>query len=125
MGSGEWNGRGTGIGALIGGGLGVAIGIRVNTDNHARAQIGAPLIIGGLGALVGAVAGGNWPAGHSWRSRRHHGWPEDDDENASRRGRGSSRKRTSAVARQASSPNGVVRGSAASLAADALVRRAL
>jgi len=123
LGSGEWNTRGAAIGALIGGGLGVAIGIRVNTENHAGAQIAAPLLIGGLGALVGAVAGGNWPAGHSWRSRHRHGWPDDEDEDASRRHKGSSPRSRPEMVRQAASPDAGVPGSTG--AADALVRPAL
>ena len=76
----EGNTRGAVIGTLIGGGLGIALGIRVNTDNHAQAKVAAPLLIGGLGALLGAVAGGNWPAAPHWR--HHHGWPDGDDEEA-------------------------------------------
>ena len=76
-----WAGPGDGhraaIGALIGLGLGVAMGAKVNSDNHAGAQIGAPLIFGGLGAMLGAVAGGSIRPLHSRNTHRPVG-PEED-----------------------------------------------
>jgi predicted permease len=76
-----WTGPGdshrAAIGALIGLGLGVAMGIKVNTDNHAGAQIAAPLIFGGLGAMLGAVAGGSIMPLHSRNTHRPIG-PEED-----------------------------------------------
>jgi hypothetical protein len=63
--SGVWrqprNARHAAIGALIGFGLGAAIGAKVNKDQHTQARIGAPILFGGFGALIGAVIGGSHP----------------------------------------------------------------
>lgn len=55
------NGRHAAIGALIGLGLGVAIGIKGNQDQHPQARIGAPILFGAVGALMGAAIGGSHP----------------------------------------------------------------
>jgi hypothetical protein len=47
------------IGALIGFGLGAAIGAKANQDPHAR--IVAPVLFGSAGALIGAAVGASRP----------------------------------------------------------------
>lgn len=70
------NSRGAAIGALVGGGLGVGLGLAI-TDQHPRAKVGAALIFGGLGAVIGAVAGGTFPS-RSWRNHVRP-WQDEDD----------------------------------------------
>lgn len=53
------NGRHVLIGALIGFGLGAAIGAKGNQDPHAR--VVAPVLFGGAGALIGAAIGASHP----------------------------------------------------------------
>jgi len=53
------NGRHALIGALVGFGLGVAIGAKGNQDPHAR--VIAPILFGGAGALMGAAVGASHP----------------------------------------------------------------
>jgi phosphate/sulfate permease len=55
------NARHAAIGALIGFGLGAALGAKANKDQHVGARIGAPILFGGFGALIGAVIGGSHP----------------------------------------------------------------
>jgi hypothetical protein len=53
------NGRHALIGAIIGFGLGAAIGAKGNQDPHAR--VVAPVLAGGAGALIGAAIGASLP----------------------------------------------------------------
>jgi hypothetical protein len=53
------NGRHVLIGALIGFGLGAAIGAKGNQDPHAR--VVAPVLFGSAGALIGAAIGASHP----------------------------------------------------------------
>ena len=63
--SGMWrkpgNRRHAFIGALIGFGLGAALGAKVNKDQHTQARNGAPILFGGAGALIGAAIGASHP----------------------------------------------------------------
>jgi hypothetical protein len=63
--SGTWrqtgNRRHALIGALIGFGIGAAIGAKGNQDQHTQARIVAPILFGGAGALIGAAVGGSHP----------------------------------------------------------------
>jgi hypothetical protein len=58
-----WRQRGNGrhalIGALVGFGVGAAIGAKANKDPHAR--VSAPILFGGFGALIGAGIGASHP----------------------------------------------------------------
>jgi hypothetical protein len=58
-----WRQRGNGrhalIGALIGFGVGAAIGAKANKDPNAR--VSAPVLFGGFGALIGAGIGASHP----------------------------------------------------------------
>ena len=82
--AGESSGRHVLIGALIGFGLGAAIGAKGNTDQHPGAGVKCAFLVGGVGALIGAAIGSGVP---SFPSRYRRGrWP-DNDENASSRGR--------------------------------------
>ena len=47
------------IGALVGLGVGAAIGAKGNQDPHAR--VVAPVLFGGAGALIGAAIGASHP----------------------------------------------------------------
>ena len=49
------------IGALIGFGIGAALGAKGNRDQHTSARIAAPLIVGGVGAMIGAAVGSSVP----------------------------------------------------------------
>jgi hypothetical protein len=75
------HGHHTAIGALIGFGLGAAAGAGANTD--ARSRVAASLLVGSLGALMGAAVGHGVP---SFRARnRHRSSPRpDEDEQAAR-----------------------------------------
>jgi hypothetical protein len=53
------NGRHALIGALIGFGIGAALGAKGNQDPHAR--VVAPVLFGGAGALIGAAVGASHP----------------------------------------------------------------
>ena len=55
------NGRHVLIGALIGFGIGAALGAKGNQDQSTRARITAPLLFGGVGALIGAALGASHP----------------------------------------------------------------
>jgi hypothetical protein len=59
MGRQRGNGRYVLIGALIGFGLGAAIGAKANQDPHAR--VVAPVLFGGAGALIGGAIGASHP----------------------------------------------------------------
>ena len=68
-----WMDRGNGhalIGAAIGFGLGAAIGAKANTDGHPGATVGAVVIFGGLGALIGGVIGANHGGPYSFAHHR-------------------------------------------------------
>ena len=60
---GTWRQRGNGrhalIGALIGFGIGAALGAKGNQDPHAR--VVAPVLFGGAGGLIGAAVGASHP----------------------------------------------------------------
>jgi hypothetical protein len=49
------------IGALIGFGIGAALGAKGNRDQHTSARIAAPILVGGVGALIGAAVGSSVP----------------------------------------------------------------
>ncbi len=55
------NGRHALIGALIGFGIGAALGAKGNQDQNTRARISAPILFGGVGALIGAAVGASHP----------------------------------------------------------------
>jgi hypothetical protein len=77
------NARGAAIGALIGGGIGIAAAIKVNRDNRIKAYAASFLIFGGLGALIAGAAGASWTS-HTWRT--HRPWQDEyeyEDERAS------------------------------------------
>jgi hypothetical protein len=62
------NGRHAAIGALIGFGLGAALGAGTSKDSHTT--VGAAVIFGGFGALIGGAVGGNhgaYPFAHRRR----------------------------------------------------------
>lgn len=50
------------IGALIGFGIGAAVGAAFNQDQHTNARVGAPILFGAFGALIGAAVTGS----HRW-----------------------------------------------------------
>jgi len=66
-----WQERGDGhraaVGALIGFGLGAALGAGTSRDSHTT--VGAVVIFGGFGALIGGVVGGN-PGAYPFANRR-------------------------------------------------------
>lgn len=75
----EGNGRATAIGALVGFGLGAAAGASANTD--ARSRVAASLLVGSIGALLGAAVGhaaSVFPVRRPSRS----GWPYDEARNS-------------------------------------------
>lgn len=74
-----FNGHHALIGAVIGFGLGAAIGVKANTDQHPQARIAAPLIFGSIGALLGATIGGTLPPSPWARLRRGHGLPHEGE----------------------------------------------
>jgi len=91
--AGEGSARHVLIGALIGFGLGAAIGAKANTDQHPGVGVKAAFLVGGVGALIGAAVGSGV---HSFPSRYRRGrWP-DYDENASVRRWGKNSHRTAA-----------------------------
>ena len=49
------------IGAVIGFGIGAALGAKANKDQHTRARVVAPILFGGVGAMIGAAVGGSVP----------------------------------------------------------------
>jgi hypothetical protein len=75
---GPGNGRGALIGAAIGFGLGAAAGAHANTDQHPGAGVKAAVLVGGIGAMFGALIGGSMPVFHSQNGRRP---LERDEEN--------------------------------------------
>jgi hypothetical protein len=70
-------GQPSGMGALIGFGIGAAAGAAGNHDQHAGARVAAPLLFGAFGALIGAAVGGSHPWMYSRNRHRRHG--RDDD----------------------------------------------
>jgi hypothetical protein len=74
----EGDGRRTAIGALIGFGLGAAMGAKVNSDNHQGAGVRAALVFGTFGGLFGAAIGhGIQPLPRTRRYRSN--WPSDEE----------------------------------------------
>jgi len=69
----------TAVGALIGFGLGAALGASVNNRGYTRS--GEVLVGGALGAVFGAALGHAIPSFHSHHSRRPT-WNDDSDEDA-------------------------------------------
>jgi hypothetical protein len=66
------------IGALIGFGLGAALGAKFNTDHHGGAGVKAALLFGTFGALIGATAGNSFgPMHHRGVYRRR--CPAEDE----------------------------------------------
>jgi hypothetical protein len=49
------------IGALIGFGIGAALGAKGNRDQHTSARIAAPILVGGVGAMIGVAVGSSVP----------------------------------------------------------------
>lgn len=74
------SGRHAAIGALIGFGLGAAVGAKANTDQHEQARVAAPLIFGGFGALFGALVGASIPDGPGWRFHRRRPWSDEEED---------------------------------------------
>ena len=78
--SGRWTPEGNGhhaaIGALIGFGVGAAAGAKGNTD--ASNRVTAILLVGSVGALLGAMIGDGIPSFHA-RHRHAPSWPDEDD----------------------------------------------
>jgi hypothetical protein len=74
----EGNSRHAVIGGLIGFGLGAALG--ASADTNVRGRVAASLVVGSLGALIGAVAGYGVPSYHSHNQRP---WDDKTDEDAS------------------------------------------
>jgi hypothetical protein len=74
------------IGAVIGFGLGAAIGAKANSDSHPGATVGAVFLVGGIGALMGAMVGMNhgrsYPFAHHRKIPPSLGNDEDSDRNA-------------------------------------------
>lgn len=58
------------IGAVIGFGLGAVLGATANSDRHPRATVGAVVLFGGLGALIGGVIGGSHGGHYAFAHRR-------------------------------------------------------
>jgi hypothetical protein len=71
------DGQHAAIGALIGFGLGAAAGATANTD--ARGRVAASLVLGSLGALLGAAIGHAIPVFHVRRPYRGP-WPDEDED---------------------------------------------
>jgi hypothetical protein len=66
------------IGALIGFGLGAALGAKFNTDHHDGAGVKAALLFGTFGALIGATVGNSFgPMHHRAVYRRR--WPAEGE----------------------------------------------
>lgn len=93
------NGRHVLIGAVIGFGLGAALGAKANKDPHPGTTTGAVVLVGGVGALIGAAIGGAhggpYPFAHHKRIRppfQHGG--EEPDLSANSIGSGSERRST-------------------------------
>ncbi len=84
---GPGNGRHAAIGALIGFGLGAAIGAKANTDPHPGATVKASLLVGIIGTGLGAAVGAGTPAFRALNLRRRRPFPgnqqDDDDQVAS------------------------------------------
>ena len=71
------NGNHAAAGALIGLGMGAALG--ASKDGNADSRLAGALVVGGLGALIGSAIGHGIPARH-WHRHRHD-W-DDPEENA-------------------------------------------
>ena len=68
------------IGGLIGFGLGAALGVKGNQDQHAGAAAGAAVLVGLFGGVIGTAIGAAVPdsGGRPFRSR-HRTYPDGDD----------------------------------------------
>jgi len=75
----EGSGRHAVIGAVVGFGLGAALGAKANTDQHAGATARASVLFGSFGALLGAVAGHGFPSLQARNRRRSPGSAGDDE----------------------------------------------
>jgi len=84
----EPSGRHVLIGALIGSGLGAAVGAKGNRDQHPGVETKAIVLGASIGGLLGAAIGAAVPSFHSRHLYRHHPWT-DDEEQASRPDQGS------------------------------------
>jgi hypothetical protein len=71
------DGHNAAIGALIGFGVGAAAGAGANTD--ARGRFAASLLVGSIGALLGAAVGHTIPVFHVHRHHRRDAWPDDGE----------------------------------------------
>ncbi|HKH99688.1 MAG TPA: hypothetical protein VJ999_11315 [Candidatus Sulfotelmatobacter sp.] len=71
------DGRSALIGAAIGFGLGATAGAQVNTD--ARGRVAGALIVGSIGALMGAAIGQGIPSFHVRRAYPPNSLPEEDE----------------------------------------------
>jgi hypothetical protein len=68
-------------GAAIGGLIGFTLGAILPRDGDARSRVGVGVVLGAIGAGIGAAAGGSQPCGRCQRHRR----PPDAEEMASNR----------------------------------------
>ena len=98
--TGDGSGRHKIIGALIGFGLGAALGARANTDRHPGADVKAAFAVGGIGALIGVAIGSSMPSLQSRNRHRGGRWPERDEDASLSQGR----KRTHFAADRRTSP---------------------
>jgi hypothetical protein len=79
----EGSGRHAAIGALIGFGLGAALGAHANKDQHPGVGVRAAVLVGTIGAVLGAAVGYNTPSFRARSPYRRGPWT-DEDEQASR-----------------------------------------
>lgn len=70
------------IGALIGLGAGVALASTVPSNHHPQAKVGAVVLFGSFGALIGGVVGANHGRSYAFahRSRMHPAQPQENSE---------------------------------------------
>jgi hypothetical protein len=67
------------IGALIGFGLGAAMGAKANTDQHPGVGVKAALAFGTIGGLLGAGIGAGMPTFHARNPYQRGPWHDQDD----------------------------------------------
>lgn len=74
----EGNPRHAAIGALIGFGLGAALGAHANRDQHPGVGVRAAFLVGSIGAVLGAAVGYSTPPIRARRPYRRGPWPDED-----------------------------------------------
>ncbi len=79
----EGSGRHAAVGALIGFGLGAALGAHANKDQHPGVGVRAAFLVGTIGAVLGAAVGYGTPTFYARSPHRRGPWA-DEDEQASR-----------------------------------------